>query len=736
MTILTTQKNVDLQLTTKLGKDKLIIEEVTIDESLHDLFDIKIIAYSTDIDIDLNASLGKPMTVCLNMHSGKRYFSGVVARFEQIHTTVLEKKKKLVAFYHIRLVPKFWLLKHSKDYRIFQQKSTQEIIKTIMGENQITDFSYTAKKGTAKKREFCVQYDESNFDFIVRLCEEEGVFFHIEHTNTTHKLFFVDADTVPKKIGNGEFSYAQKSPSSMLMNTIYECVSGEQVKGSKLKISDYNYLKPATPLKAETAGKSVGGTYFNYPGLFAEKADGDARVKDLFASLSWAEKTLQGTSSISALMPFQSFKMKDHPRKSLNVEYVVYRVRHKISQTQLKTNSGESGYERTYENNFWAYPAKEKCKPELTQKKPRIHSLQTATVTGPDGEEIYSDKYGRVKVKFHWDSRGEDNDKSSCWIRVAQNWAGSSWGGLILPRIGMEVVVSFMDGDPDRPLIMGCVYNGDNMPPYEATENTKSTFMTSSSKGDDGYNELRFEDKAGSEEIYIHAQKDMNVVIENERTEEIVESDDTLTITAGSKTISLDGEGTIYLLEIKDGDNNLEIKKGNHTITLSKGDLTIDVTGKIDITATDNITISSDKKVMITGKTGVDIKSDASITHKAKNIESTADINCKTTAKMISMTANASFMIKAAKMNCLVDGPLMNKAATITTTVDGPMTTKAGMMSTIVSGPVTNKAGVMTIIADGPFTLKGAVTTVGAQGAVMVVAQGMATVKGAAVMLG
>ncbi|PIZ32755.1 MAG: hypothetical protein COY39_04530 [Alphaproteobacteria bacterium CG_4_10_14_0_8_um_filter_37_21] len=721
MTFLTTQKNIDLQMLTKLGKDKLIIEELTVEEHLHDLFDIKIIAHSTDIDIDLNDSLGKPMIVRFNTNSGKRYFSGVVARFEQIHTTVLDQKKKLVAFYHIRLVPQFWLLKHSKDYRIFQKKSTQDIVKEIMDENKITDFSYTAKKGASKKREFCVQYGESNFDFIVRLCEEEGVFFYIEHTNRTHKLHFVDAATVPKKIEDGEFPYSQKMPSTMLMNTIYECVSGEQVKGAKLKTSDYNYLKPATPLKAETAGSGAGGTYFDYPGLFEEKADGDTKAKDLFASLNWAGKTLQGTSSIPSLTPFQSFKMKAHPRKSLNAEYVVYRVCHKIAQTQLKNDSGEAAYDRTYENRFWSYPANEKCKPELTQKKPRIHSLQTATVTGPEGEEIYSDKYGRVKVKFHWDSRGKDDDKSSCWIRVAQNWAGSSWGGLVLPRIGMEVVVSFMDGDPDRPLIMGCVYNGDNMPPYEGTENTKSTFMTNSSKDGEGYNELCFEDKKNEEKIFIHAQKDMNLVIENERTEEIVEGDDTLTITAGSKTISLDGESTRYLVEIKDGDKDLEITKGNHKITLSKGDLKIQVTGKIDIKATDNITIESEKKVMITGKTGVDIQSDADITNKAKNIQNTADAQFKNVGKMFDIEAKANLKIKAAKMDSTVDGPVMNKAAAITTNVDGA---------------ITNKAGVMTTNVDGAFTVKGAAATIGAQGAVSVVAQGVATVKGASVILG
>lgn len=728
MTILTTQKNVDLQLTSKLGKDKLIIAEITVDEYLHDLFEMKIIAHSADINIDLNASLGKPMNVCLNIHSSKRYFSGVVARFEQIHTTFLDKKKTLVAFYHIRLVPQFWLLKYSKDYRIFQKKTTQDIVKEILDENKITDFAYTAKKGASKKREFCVQYDESNFDFIVRLCEEEGVFFYIEHTKTTHKLHFVDSATMPEKIEDGEFPYAQKSPSSMLMNTVYKCISGEQVKGAKLKTSDYNYLKPATPLKAETAGKGAGGTYFTYPGLFEEKADGDTKAKDLFASLSWAGKTLQGTSNIPALTPFKSFKMKGHPRKSLNAEYVVYRVRHKISQTQLPNDSSDSTNDKAYENDFWAYPSAETCKPELTQKKPRIHSLQTATVTGPEGEEIYSDKYGRVKVKFHWDSRGEDDDKSSCWIRVAQNWAGSSWGGLVLPRIGMEVVVSFMDGDPDRPLIMGCVYNGDNMPPYEAAENTKSTFMTNSSKDGEGNNELCFEDKKDSEEIFIHAQKDMNVVIENERTEEIVESDDTLTITAGNKTISLDGEGTSYLVEIKDGDKDLEITKGNHTITLSEGNLTIDVTGKIDIKATDNITIESEKKVMITGKTGVDIKSDMDITNKAKNIKSTADMEIKDKAKNIESTADAKFKnvgkmfeieakaslkLKAPKMDSTIDGPVMNKAAAMTTTVDGAVTTKAGVMTTKADGPLTLKGAAVTVQADGVATVKGATVMLG-----------------------
>jgi type VI secretion system secreted protein VgrG len=271
-----------------------------------------------------------------------------------------------------------------------------------------------------------------------------------------------------------------------------------------------------------------------------------------------------------------SFTLSQHPRADTNKKYIIHQVRHHIHQEE------EEGERKPpYENEFLAFPATVPFRPPLVTEKPLIYSTQTAIVTTKSGEEIWCDEYGRIKVKFHWDQRGPKDEKSSCWIRVAQLWAGSTWGGLFTPRVGMEVVVTFLDGDPDRPLITGCVYNGDHLPPYAKTEPTKSTIKSHSTKGGGGYNEFRFEDKKGSEEIFTHAQKDQNTIVEHSRTLLIKKGDDTTEIKAGQRMVTLKGETTGHDTLILDKGNRKVHLKGQgttHTLAIDKGDSITQIT--------------------------------------------------------------------------------------------------------------------------------------------------------------
>jgi type VI secretion system secreted protein VgrG len=285
-----------------------------------------------------------------------------------------------------------------------------------------------------------------------------------------------------------------------------------------------------------------------------------------------------------------AFTLKDHPRADWNKKFNLYRVRHLIRQ-----DAGEG--EELYESEFVAFPNTVPFRAPRVTLKPLIYSTQTAIVTTKSGEEIWCDEYGSIKVHFHWDQRGTKDEKSSCWIRVAQLWAGNKWGGVFTPRIGMEVVVTFLDGDPDRPLITGCVYNGKNANPYAKSEPTKSTIKSDTTKGGGGFNEFRYEDKKGSEQIFLHAQKDWDSEVEHSRTLLIKTGNDTTMINDGKRDVTLKGSkgGGNDTLTLKNGDQTINIT-GNRSATISKND-TLKITGNLDIQVTGNINIKSSANI-------------------------------------------------------------------------------------------------------------------------------------------
>ena len=343
--------------------------------------------------------------------------------------------------------------------------------------------------------------------------------------------------------------------------------------------------------------------------------------------------------------------LKDHPRADWNKKFNLYRVHHRIRQ-----DAGEG--EELYESEFVAFPNTVPFRAPRVTPKPLIYSTQTAIVTTKSGEEIWCDEYGSIKVHFHWDQRGTKDEKSSCWIRVAQLWAGNKWGGVFTPRIGMEVVVTFLDGDPDRPLITGCVYNGKNANPYAKSEPTKSTIKSDTTKGGGGFNEFRYEDKKGSEQIFLHAQKDWDSEVEHSRTLLIKTGDDTSTIKKGQRKVTLNGEdtghdtltldkgnrmvelkgsGTTNTLSITNGDDIIKISKGNQKTTLDNGDQTINITGNrsATISKNDTLKVTGNLDIQVTGN--INIKSSANIT-----MEATGNLTMKGAVVMIQAKGGAT----------------------------------------------------------------------------------------------
>lgn len=736
MAFILSQKNTDIKIHTSLGPDTLIVDEFYGEEVLNAPYEFTSLVHAKDANIDFDTLLGKTVSIEMKGEKKPRFFSGIVGKIEHIKTLQIEKTKVL-AFYSLKIYPKFWLLKFSKDHRIFQKKSALDIIKEILGEKKVTEFKDETQKSGKTVRDFCVQYGESYFDFVCRLMEEEGIFYYFSHENGKHTLILVDGNGAAKPITPEKIPYKTSATHINHFNMIHELRAHQQITPIGARVVDFNYEKPSTPLKNLKEDKGDGDTIYDYPGLFDAVGDGDKIAQRRQESHLWGKSGVTGQSTVLDFAPFKVFTITDSPRKKANEKFIIYSVKHKIFNQRVSRNDDEDGDELVYENTFSGFSNTTPFQPQMIHEKQRIHCSQTAIVTGPPGEEIFTDKYGRVKIKFHWDVKGKKDDKSSCWVRVAQNWAGSGWGGLVTPRVGMEVVVSFLDGDPDRPLIIGCVYNADKMPPYVGSKPTQSTFKTESSKGGGGFNELRFEDKKGSEEIYFHAEKDFNTDIINSRTETIEKKDDTLTLEKGSKYVNIDGMGTKYKDTIKQGDRILEIKQGNRKIDIAQGNHDINIaTGmqKLTITKGDSMTTITSGNAMVTlgqGNMIINVSGNTMIKSTGMmNFESAGPMMFKSAAAIAiqsgaatSVSAGAAVSVSAAAAVSVVSN------AAIALTANGAFNVKANAAVNIESMAMARFA------SQGMTMVEGAMTTV--QGKAMATLQGtgMANVMGALVKI-
>ncbi len=591
-------------ISTPFGTDVLLLDGLAGREAISELFRFQLRMRSSNMALDAQTIVGKKVTVTLQQPTGpQRWFNGIVTRFVNAGADLN------YGFYTAELAPSLVLLTLGRNRAIYQNLSALAIIEQILGTFSI---AYESRlSGTYAVREYCVQFDESPFAFISRLMEEEGMFYFFTFADGVHTMVLADSPSA-HQAGAADSATLHVSTGAMSDATVQPVTHLELAQGlgaSAQVFADYDYLTAATSSAALNAGAAAtAGEQYVYPGKYADSDDATRKAGIRAAAQTVEQQTGVGSSVCYSLAAGATFTLAGHSSSALNVMYVVRSVTHSASN-------------EAYGNEFEVFPQAVPFRAPLVTPRPVVAGTHTATVVGSSGEEIWTDAYGRVKVKFHWDRSTTADQNSSCWVRVVQSSAGQGWGHLFLPRVGHEVVVSYVDGDPDRPLVTGSVYNlQSTLPVALPGMQTQSVMRSRSSKDGTAGNEMRMEDKAGSEELYFHAQKDMTVEIENAlsttvkagaESHVLQKGDRTVDVQAGKETHNVKGTRALDVTGDETHTNHAAFTQnvtGNYQLKVS-GDLVIDVSG--------SVTIKSGAALLIQAGTSLDNKAGTTLTNKA-----------------------------------------------------------------------------------------------------------------------
>lgn len=610
-----------IKIKTILDDTEILLEKFSGTEEMSRPFEFRVTLLSTDLHIDLKSLLRTSVTVTIALFDeSERKLNGVFSSLRQKGMTEQD-----FVYYEATIVPKIWFLSLDSNCRIFQTMSVPDIVKQILDESSISDYQFRSPLLEASrypKRDYTVQYRESSLNFISRLLEEEGIFYYFDHTDTKHTIVFGDASPGLAACPGQPTALYSFSKSGWVKSKEDSVIGLERIEeafAGKLMLTDYNFETPSANLTS-TVGSDNERDY-DYPGKYADPDEGGRYTGIRIEERELDQFVVQGMSRCRSFRPGYFFTLQDHFRSDTNQDYFLTAVSHEIIDT---TYRGGDDVVTDYRNYFTAIPKANVYRPPRRTRKPIVQGSQTAVVVGKSGEEIWVDKYGRVKVQFYWDQLGQKDETSSCWVRVSQAWAGKNWGWITLPRIGQEVIVDFLEGDPDRPIITGRVYNADQTVPYTLPANqTQSGIKTRSSKGgsSDNYNELRFEDKKGEEVFYMHAEKDMTTEVEhddsqlvqNNRTIEVdgthtekIVKDTTIEITEGNLSVTIDQGNETRKLSM--GNQSITLSMGNQSTTLSMGNQTTSVElGSISTTAMQSISLTVGPSSIVISPEGVTI---------------------------------------------------------------------------------------------------------------------------------
>ncbi len=547
-------------LTIQGCEDELHVLAFKGDEAISTPFAIQIELVSDRSGLELEALLHKSAFLAFEPQGNGIH--GQIERIEQ------DSPGTRLTRYRLTLVPRLAYLAYRTNHRIFQSLTVQQIIETVLGEHGIFSDAYTFSSfSTYAPREYCVQYGESDLHFIQRLCFEEGFHYHFRHSPDEHVLVFGDKQqaftsiVLPTSYVHGGGMVAQQA-------AINRFDLQFQVQTNRTFARDYDFAKASRTLSADSQAdhKERALEHYIYPGRFAEKAQGERQGLRVLERHQTGYRQASGSSDQPNLRSGHFLSMTEHPRPAWNTQWLLTDIHHEGKQPQVLEEYGSSslmadasGFTQGYRNTFYATPEDVNWRPQQAYDKPRILGSQTARVTGPEGEDIHCDPYGRVKVLFHWDRLGAHNETSSCWLRVSSSWAGDSHGSVTIPRVGMEVLVTFLEGDPDQPLICGCLINSLNPAPLQLPENKTQTVLRScSTPGGGGYNELRIEDRKDQELIYLHAQRDMAQHIKNDSRLQVDGQREEIIVGNNVCVINAEDQRTVM------GDRKVLIKSSDH----------------------------------------------------------------------------------------------------------------------------------------------------------------------------
>jgi type VI secretion system secreted protein VgrG len=670
-----TQAGQPISFATPLGADKLLLDRFQGEERISAPFLFTVDLLSEDEAVKPADVLRKSATLSFVLPDGsERTVNGLVRRFAQLG------QRDQLTYYRAEVVPWLWFLSLAHDIRIFQNMSVLEIVEAVFKAQGFTDFDIECSR-SYPQREYCVQYRESNLNFVSRLLEEEGIFYFFRHTSSSHVLVLADDnDAVEPSPGGGE---ARLSGEPLDDEDVVLTLADEHaVHIGKVTLTDYDYLQPSLNLQQTVAGET-GEEAYDFPGLYAAPADGDRYALIRLQQQEAQARVLSGEGTMRAFGAGSRFKLVGHYRRDVNAEYLLTAVRHRGQAGSYRAWEDRKPH---YENSFTAIPFGVPFRPACEAVKPTVRGSQTALVVGPSGEEIWVDSHARVKVQFHWDREGGKDENSSCWVRVASSWAGKAWGWIQIPRIGQEVIVDFLEGDADRPIITGRVYNAEQVPPYDLPANqTQSGVKSRSSKsgGTDNFNEIRLEDLKGSEQIYIHAEKDKKVVVENNRVEDVgnnetiaigndrserVGNNEAIAI-GNNQSITVSTNQTVSVGKnqtISAGSNqstsvgkNRSVDVGdNHTESVGKNQSSsIGKNSTLDIGDSWTVKVSKDHKEE-TGK-------NYSLKAKQVYIEGKDQVEIKSGSASIILKKNGDIQIKGGKINIKGSGDVVIKGSKI-----------------------------------------------------------------------
>jgi type VI secretion system secreted protein VgrG len=667
-----TQKNRAIKVTSPLGGDALLFSEMSGHEQLSGLFSYEVSLLSESGDVDFDKVLGQPLCVAFQPDKGaRRFIHGIAA--EMAHVGHIERYHR----YRVTLRPWLWLLTRTADCRIFQDQSVPEIFEAVAKEYGLTDYKLELKR-SYPKWEYCVQYRETDFNFISRLLEQEGIYYYFRHQEGRHDLVLADDPSCHDKRAGYE-TVPYYPPGGNEGQRERDHFTGWSVAASvqpgAYALTDFSFQQPGKALLGKGTIKSSharsGFEIFDYPAeLQKEEAGETERIAKLrIEELHAAQRVARGAGDAGGLSAGVKFKLEKYPRADYNAEYLV--TSSTLSLASNAYQSGAGGGEDELSMSIEAIRAATPFRPARLTPKPVVQGAQTAIVVGKSGEEIWTDEFGRIKVHFHWDRHGKRDEKSSCWVRVAQAWAGAQWGTVHVPRVGQEVIVSFLEGDPDQPIITGRVYNGANKPPYTLPANaTQSGIKSRSSKSGsaENFNELRFEDKKGEEQVFLHAEKDLKTIVKHDEAMEI-----------GNDSILKVKHNRTALVE---NDETVEVKKNR----------------KAKVGGDEEFTVTKGRKESVGDNDSVKVG-------KAYVLEAGDQITLKTGSSQLVMKSDGTITLKGVKIT--IDG-------TQSVTAKGGTKVEIKGMEVAVKGTKTQVQGtLLDLKADGIATLKGALTKIG-----------------------
>lgn len=603
-----TQDNRLISIDTPLGKDILLLQGFTGREGISQLFNFSLDLLGESHSIPFNKLIGQKVTLTIRLaDDSERYINGFISRFVQ------SGGDARFTYYRAEMVPWLWFLTRTTDCRIFQNMTVPDIITKIFKDVGFTDFK-NRLEGPFEPRDYCVQYRESDFNFVSRLMEQYGIFYFFEHEEKTHTLVLANSPRAHQPCPGQPEARCDFSAGAMLEEDIIADWEMEQeLRPGKYALADYNFETPSTSLAVNVASTiNVGGNgkyeVYDYPGEYLKKAEGERLAKIRMEEEEAPHVVATGSGTCRAFTSGYRFDLVGHYSAQMDKCYVLTEVQHVASVGE--SYSGRHGdAEESYSNRFTCIPHDVPFRPARITPKPTVQGPQTAIVVGRSGEEIYTDKYGRVKVQFHWDREGKRDENSSCWIRVSHPWAGKGWGAVAIPRIGQEVIVDFLEGDPDQPIITGRVYNAEQMPPYGLPGGQViSGLKSNSTKGGGGYNEFILDDTKGNELIRVHGQYDMDTTIEHDLREHVLHDRSRDVTNNETFTIGNDQSETIG------GNQTLSVAKNRMRTVTQNEIVTVALTRTHSVGVNEMINVGAAQEVNVGGAQTVTVGLERAVT--------------------------------------------------------------------------------------------------------------------------